>query len=146
MRHVKITGNVHQATPEELFTKLCNMREFPRFSDTVLSLDVQGGDNGSSVSTWKVKFGPGTADWSQQDRFEPENRIISFTRLSGDIDWFSGFWQVRENGAGCVIEFRIDFDIQLPGLKKLVEPMVENVLRENIHAILNGLFGLCEFS
>jgi ribosome-associated toxin RatA of RatAB toxin-antitoxin module len=146
MRHLEITSNVHQATVDGLFQRLCDMREFPKFSDRVVSLDVKNGSDGSAVSTWKVKFGPGTADWSQQDDFDPENRTIRFKRLSGDIDWFEGTWRVRENGAGSVVEFRIDFDIHLPGLKKIVEPMVENLLRENIQAILVGLFGASDFT
>ena len=141
MLHVEVIANVGGRTAAELFPLLCDMRQYPKYSDRVLALDVSPSTNGSVVSKWTVKLGPGTATWTQQDDLEPETGTIRFQGLSGDIDYFKGVWTARDNGAGCVLRFDCDFDIGLPGLAKLIEPRIAKLLRENIRAIFGGMFG-----
>ena len=141
MRHVEVIANVVGRPAGDLFPILCDMRLYPTYSDRVLSLEIEPSANGSVVSKWTVKLGPGTATWTQQDDFEPETSTIRFRGLSGDIDYFSGAWTVRDNSAGSVLTFACDFDIGLPGLGNLIEPRIAKLLSENIRAIFRGMFG-----
>ncbi len=141
MLHVEVLANAAGRTAAEVFPLLSDMRQYPRYSDRVLALDVAPSANGSVISKWTVKLGPGTATWTQQDDIEPEAYTIRFQGLSGDIDYFKGAWTVRDNGNGCVLRFDCDFDIGLPGLAKLIEPRIGKLLRESIRAIFSGMFG-----
>jgi ribosome-associated toxin RatA of RatAB toxin-antitoxin module len=141
MLHVEVVAIAGGRTAAEIFPLLSDMRQYPKFSDTVLALDVSPSADGSVVSKWTVKLGPGTATWTQQDNLEPETNTIRFQGLSGDIDYFKGAWTVRDDGAGCVLRFDCDFDIGLPGLGSLIEPRIAKLLRENISAIFAGMFG-----
>ncbi|HXM46071.1 MAG TPA: SRPBCC family protein [Bryobacteraceae bacterium] len=141
MRHVEVIAKVAGRPAGELFLLLCDMRQYPNYSDQVLSLEIAPSDNGSTVSKWTVKLGPGTATWTQQDDVEPENNTIRFRGISGDIDYFSGTWTACDNGAGSVLTFACDFDIGLPGFGSLIEPRIAKLLSENIRAIFRGMFG-----
>ena len=141
MRHVEVIANVGGRPAAELFPLLCDTRQYPNYSDRVVSLEIEPSANGALVSTWVVKLGPGTATWIQQDVFDPETHTIRFQGLSGDIDSFSGVWTVRDNGAGSVLRFACDFDIGLPGLGALIEPRIAKLLSNNIRAIFRGMFG-----
>jgi ribosome-associated toxin RatA of RatAB toxin-antitoxin module len=141
MRHVEVVANVEGRSACELFPLLCDMRQYPNYSDRVLALEISSGANGSVVSKWTVKLGPGTATWTQRDDIEPETNTIRFQGLSGDIDHFNGAWSAHDNGAGCLLRFDCDFDIGLPGLGGLIEPQIAKLLRDNIRAIFRGMFG-----
>jgi ribosome-associated toxin RatA of RatAB toxin-antitoxin module len=141
VRHLAIIATVERHSAADVFPLLREMERYPKYSGIVLSLTVAGSADGSSVSTWTVQFGQGVATWSQRDDFDAPNNTIRFTRLSGDIENFTGSWVLSDNEAGCTIQFTADFDIGVPGLSEIIEPMVETMLRENITAILTGLFG-----
>jgi ribosome-associated toxin RatA of RatAB toxin-antitoxin module len=107
----------------------------------VLDLQVAPESDTSSISNWTVKLGPGTASWSQRDTIDRAAKTIRFERLAGDIDVFSGRWAVRDIAGGCSVTFSVEFDTGLFLLAGVVEPMIANLLRENIAAIISGLFG-----
>lgn len=141
MHHVEVVAVAGGRTAAEVFPLLTDMRQYPKYSETVLALDVASGADGTVVSTWTVKLGPGTATWTQQDMLDAASTTIHFKGISGDIDYFKGAWTVRDNGAGCILRFDCDFDIGLPGLGALLEPRIGKLLRENIRAIFSGMFG-----
>src|SRR5579871_1147972 len=117
MHHVEVIALASGRTAAEVFPVLTDMRQYPKYSETVLSLDVNPAATANQVvSTWTVKLGPGTATWTQQDELEPDTHTINFKGISGDIDYFKGAWTVRDNGSGCTLRFACDFDIGLPGL------------------------------
>jgi len=139
MRHLEITGFARARTSEVLFPLLCDFEAYPRFSDTVVSLTVDRSKPGEPVSQWTIQFGPGEATWTQRDSIEPATKSIHFERLSGDIEEFRGFWKMEDTPEGCRVLFSIYFDTGLFLLSAIVDPMVENVLRDNIASILRGL-------
>jgi ribosome-associated toxin RatA of RatAB toxin-antitoxin module len=141
MRHVEVTASVPDQTARDLFPLLCDMEQYPKSSEAILSLTVAPSGNGSSISTWKVKFGPGVATWSEEDWVDPVATTIRFKRLSGDIENFAGAWSLRDDEKGCTVQFAADFDIGLPALSSIIEPMVETALRHNVTAILTGILG-----
>jgi ribosome-associated toxin RatA of RatAB toxin-antitoxin module len=148
MRHMGVSATVNGHTASEVYLLLCDMARYPKYSPVVLGLTVTpSGDESpdssvsSSVSKWKVRFGEDEAGWTQRDDFDPANHTIRFTRLSGDIENFTGSWVLSSLASDCTVQFAADFDIGVPGLDEIIEPMVETMLRENITAILTGLFG-----
>ena len=140
MRTVQVLADVPGRSADESFPLLTRMQDYPKFSETVLDLQVSPEDEKSSVSTWKVKFGPGTATWSQQDTFDAPAKTIRFHRLSGDIDDFNGSWTLRDTTTGCQAHFQAEFDTGLFLLAGVVEPMIENLLKENVANIFKGIF------
>jgi ribosome-associated toxin RatA of RatAB toxin-antitoxin module len=140
MRSVNISAAIPGNTAGESFAILRRMEQFPRFADVVLDLQVVSQGPDRTHSTWKVKFGPGTATWSQEDAFDDSAKTVRFHRLAGDIDDFSGSWTLSDAPSGCLLEFNAKFDTGLFLLAPIVEPMVEALLREHIRSILRGLF------
>jgi ribosome-associated toxin RatA of RatAB toxin-antitoxin module len=140
MRHLEILAGV--ACPAaDVFPLLCAMEQYPKYSEAVLSLTVAAEDEGVPTSTWTVRFGQSVVTWTQQDSFDHGATTIRFKRLSGDIESFTGAWVLRNSDSGCTVQFEADFDIGMPALAPLVEPMIETMLRDNITAILQGLLG-----
>ena len=100
---------------------------------------ARAGD-GLLQSEWEVNFRNGTLRWSEIDRFDDAAKRIEFSQLGGDFDHFSGSWQVVD-GEPTVVRFDGQFDMGIPSLAQLIDPIAERTLAENIVQIIAGLFG-----
>lgn len=110
-----------------------------RHSDVVRSVKILENGSQSSVSDWEVNFRQGILKWRERDLFNEKEFTIDFEQLEGDAEHFSGRWSLRDADGGCEIEFAAQFDMGIPSLKDIIEPIAEQALQENIQAILKGL-------
>ena len=94
------------------------------------------------MSSWETNFRNGILRWSEIDVLDPATLTIAFQQTEGDIDLFLGHWKVKPFGEGAVIDFFAQFDMGMPSLSHILDPIAEQALRENIIAILQGLFGV----
>jgi ribosome-associated toxin RatA of RatAB toxin-antitoxin module len=121
-------------------------RDFPShamLSDAVRSVTVEEQPDGTLISSWKVNFRKGTLVWKEIDELDFETHTLRFRVLEGDPDAFEGAWTVREDpsGEGCVVAFEADFDIGIPTLRRMIEPIAVSALQDNIAQTMRGVFG-----
>ena len=141
MRHVEILAQVSDRSASTIYPLLCDFKRYPGYSDAVRSVGITAVRENQVVTDWEVNFQRGILRWTEQDCFCPDTNTITFQQLEGDIDHFSGEWMVRDTGSACQIRFIADFDLGLPGLSDILEPIAEQALRTNIQSILTGLLG-----
>jgi ribosome-associated toxin RatA of RatAB toxin-antitoxin module len=79
--------------------------------------------------------------WTEEDVFDPSNYTISFNQIEGDVEHFSGQWKVQNQEDDCLILFLAEFDMGIPSLSQILDPIAIQALQENITAIIRGLFG-----
>jgi ribosome-associated toxin RatA of RatAB toxin-antitoxin module len=118
--------------------------DFPSYeiyADAVKKVEIYNVESNTCESFWEVKFRDGLLRWHEQDTFFPHERRIAFRQTQGDLAVFEGSWQahVRTDNE-TVLTFSARLDLGLPQLEKLLEPIAEQTLRENITSIVNGLF------
>ena len=89
--------------------------------------------------------------WFRQRRMNHGSVFARYGKLSvgvqieGDVDYFAGQWSISETSQGCLIRFACDFDLGIPGLDDILEPIAEQALRDNTRSILKGLIHAAEF-
>ena len=93
------------------------------------------------MSQWEVNFRQGILRWTEEDFFDPLTYSIQFRQIEGDAEHFSGSWLLSDTDEGCLICFAADFDMGIPSLSDIIEPIAEQALQENIRSILQGLLG-----
>jgi ribosome-associated toxin RatA of RatAB toxin-antitoxin module len=94
------------------------------------------------ATEWTTDFRGGVLKWVEEDRIDPSAREIEFRQLSGDLEMFDGVWRVEENSPDRqVVYFTARFDLGIPMLEEVLEPIAEEALYENIVAIVEDLFG-----
>jgi ribosome-associated toxin RatA of RatAB toxin-antitoxin module len=145
VRRVEVIGKVRGLTCGEVYARLSDFANYPKFSPAVRSVIITRADDGRFYSDWEVNFREGILRWKEEDVFRPEERIFSFSQIQGDIDYFVGEWSVTENADGCLIRFVCDFDMGMPGLNDILEPIAEQALRDNAKSIVKGLVPPVEF-
>lgn len=140
MRQLEIAALVPGRGVKEAYDILCDFERYPDYSPEVRSVVVES-NGGESYSTWETTFRGGLLRWKERDSFDPESNTLGFVQTEGDIDHFSGWWKITGEDGGSRVRFWAQFDMGIPSLSEIIDPIAEQALRENIIAILRGLFG-----
>ncbi|MBB5122432.1 cyclase [Streptomyces eurocidicus] len=128
--------------PTETYARISDFARYPAMTATVESVVVRPpSPDGSVLSEWTVHFRNGLMKWKERDTFSPEALSISFEQVSGDFATFRGTWGVSADGAGTLVCFDAEFDLGIPTLAAILDPVAEAALRDNILKILDGLLG-----
>ncbi|EYT78863.1 SRPBCC family protein [Streptomyces andamanensis] len=142
MRQVTVRVNAQDVRPEAAYERIRDFGRYPDVTETVREVVVHPpGADGTVVSDWTVRFRNGLMRWSERDSFHPERLTLGFTQLRGDFEVFEGTWRCAPAGDGTVVTFDAAFDLGIPTLAELLDPVAESTLRTNIELILAGLLG-----
>jgi hypothetical protein len=95
----------------------------------------------SCISAWEVEFRDGLLRWTERDTFLRERLRIEFRQIDGDLEAFSGSWEVARAEEGSTVTFAAVFDLGIPSLAAFLEPVAQAALEENVARMLRGLFG-----
>jgi len=140
MPEVAVTAAVPGAAPDEVFAAVADFGSYAEHTDTVREVVVRSAAGGVE-SDWEVNFRSGVLAWTERDTADPAARRIDFEQLDGDFVHFTGTWAVEPSGDGAVVRFTASFDLGMPSLAPMIDPIAERTLVDNVRAILGGLLG-----
>ncbi len=138
---VAVTAVVPRRRPDDVFVTIADFAAYPRHTEAVREVAVRSDGDGALESDWEVNFRNGVLAWTERDDVDPTARKIVFEQLDGDFAVFTGSWAVAPDGDGTVVRFEATFDLGMPSLAPMVDPIAERALVDNIRAILEGLLG-----
>jgi len=141
MRTVVIETLVPAADAGTVFARICDFERYAEHTDAVREVTVSTRSDGVLDSVWSVNFRNGVLCWSERDHIDHAARTIAFTQLDGDFETFEGEWVIETAGADVTVRFAARFDLGMPSLAAIIDPIAEQALRDNLHAILRGLLG-----
>jgi hypothetical protein len=129
--------------PEDGFEILRDFHRHALLSDAVRSVELEEQPDGSLISHWEVNFRNGILVWSEFDEVDASTNTVRFTRRDGDPEDFSGSWSsgLDPSGAGCMLKFEANFEIGIPTLSEMLDPLAARTLRDNVVQTLRGIFG-----
>jgi ribosome-associated toxin RatA of RatAB toxin-antitoxin module len=141
MPDVSVTAAVPGLAPDDVFAAVADFASYPEHTDTVREVVVTPADGGALESAWEVNFRSGVLAWTERDVVDPDARRIDFDQVDGDFVVFTGTWGVEPDGDGSVVRFAASFDLGMPSLAPMIDPIAVRTLVDNVHAILRGLLG-----
>lgn len=137
---VEVRARVAGADPDSIFDVIADFERYPELTEAVRSVRVDGSDElGALHSAWEVYFRNGILRWSEQDVLLRDERRIAFEQTEGDFARFAGEWRIEPVDEGCTVVFVAEFDLGIPTLAYMIDPIAESALRENLAKILVGL-------
>ena len=139
MPTVEIVANVIGGVPATVFDALSDFERYPEATDAVRQVTVTRQTSTKAASSWEVNFRSGILRWKEEDEFDHDARTIHFTQTEGDLKLFTGTWHVDEHDDGCVVRFVAQFDMGIPTLASMLDPIAESTLRENVSNIIRCL-------
>ncbi|HEX5608550.1 MAG TPA: SRPBCC family protein [Solirubrobacterales bacterium] len=91
-------------------------------------------------TAWSIVVKGSILEWEDMETIDHEAMVVSFHQLSGDLSEFDGRWEVTRRGPGLsTARFAVDFEIGIPLLAEMLNPMATRSLRENCTEMLKGV-------
>ncbi|WP_326653403.1 MULTISPECIES: SRPBCC family protein [unclassified Streptomyces] len=141
MPEVTVDALVTGTSAAAVFERLRDFASYPRYTDAVRQVVVTGVDADTVHSDWSVNFRNGVLCWSERDRIDAAALTIDFAQSDGDFDRFEGSWCVRQDDESVTVRFAAAFDLGIPSLAAIIDPIATRALTESITSILRGLLG-----
>jgi ribosome-associated toxin RatA of RatAB toxin-antitoxin module len=141
MHKAEIHGRVRGTSPADVFDIIADFERYVEYGQSIRSVRVESSEDGRVISKWDVDFRGGNMQWTEADTIDKDRMRIDFEQLEGNLRHFTGYWQVTGEGDDAVIQFFGEFELGMPTLASFIEPIAESAIRENLIAVLKGVFG-----
>jgi ribosome-associated toxin RatA of RatAB toxin-antitoxin module len=136
-----VTAVVPGLDADFVYERVCAFEEYPSYSEAVREVEVIEKEASSITSSWEVKFRRGILCWTERATLHADAGLITFEEVDGDVDEFAGSWSVESTDDGVRVQFVVTFDIGVPTLEHILDPIAEEALCDNVVSILRGLLG-----
>ena len=129
------------APADEAWRAVTRLEDYAGYMENVESVTVLGETaDGTRTSAWSVLLKGSVLEWVEEDELDEATRTMSFTQTSGDLDEFRGYWRVEDQGDGTsVVTFSVTFEIGIPLLADMLNPVASKALRENSEHMLQAI-------
>jgi ribosome-associated toxin RatA of RatAB toxin-antitoxin module len=135
---VRLTAVSLDLSASEAYAAICDFERYPELTDAVRSVEVsRRGDEFRSA--WEVNFRNGILRWVKRDTFDDRRLITTFEQLEGDFALFAGRWHAQPADTGCRVTFEAAFDLGIPSLSAILNPVAQRTLALTIDVIVRGL-------
>ena len=118
------------------------IEDYPQVMPSVNSVQVEKEEGHVSVSHWNVSLRESIMCWTEKDIQDPKNYRIDFEQTDGDLAEFKGHWQLKTDPSDTnktIASLAIEFDIGIPALEDILNPIAIDALHENSNSMLNSI-------
>jgi ribosome-associated toxin RatA of RatAB toxin-antitoxin module len=133
------TSHTSGDDPGEVWAALLDSESYASYMEEVREVRVVEWDGDRRVSRWSVLLKGSELEWEEEEFIDHERRRIEFRQLDGDLAYFTGHWEVSSDERGTTAELHVEFDIGIPMMSEMLNPVAARALEDNSQAILRRL-------
>jgi coenzyme Q-binding protein COQ10 len=125
----------------EVWRLICDVETYPHLMEPVKRLQIISEADGQLVTAWEVELKGSLLCWTQDEVHDRSSYRITYEQREGDLELFRGHWQLAQAAgeAGTIATLLVEFEIGIPMLRDMLNPVAERALRENSVAMLKSL-------
>ncbi len=130
-----------QATADQVWAAVVDIERYPEVMSCVRWIKVLAFDEPTSRhSAWSIVLKGSILQWEETEHIDHDRRVMSFDQVAGDMEVFTGSWTVTEVSAERTnVTLVIDFEIGIPLLADMLNPVAVRALRGNCQDMLMGV-------
>jgi len=129
-----------EAPLEETWRAVTRLEDYAEYMESVESVTVREDSGARRVSEWSVLLKGSVLEWVEDDELDEATHTMRFAQLSGDLDKFEGYWRVEAQDDGTsLVTLSVDFEIGIPLLADMLNPVAAKALRENSEQMLQAI-------
>jgi ribosome-associated toxin RatA of RatAB toxin-antitoxin module len=133
-------SKVISADADAVWKLITGVEDYPRLMiGTVQDLVIEKRTDDGFITSWTVLLRGNLLSWRQEEYHDASLHSIYYRQLDGDLERISGSWIITPHKDGVLVELTVDFEIGIPMLRDVLNPIAESALRENCEAMLNSL-------
>jgi ribosome-associated toxin RatA of RatAB toxin-antitoxin module len=138
--NVELTLDI-AAPAERVWAAVIDIERYPQSMKNVRWVEIREEiDADHRRSAWSIVLKGSILEWEEREHLDHEARVMSFHQLSGDLDVFDGRWVVQERHETLTtVSFDVTFEIGIPLLAEMLNPVAVRSLRENSIDMLHGV-------
>jgi len=142
-----VKARVLARAPVEILYELArDTEEFKKYAPAIKEIKVlQRSEDGNFVQVeWTAHanfFGAArTLTWVQNDEWDNKNLVCRFCLCrSNDMKKLAGEWEFKTHPKGTEMIFSVNFQVHHPLMTPLIHRILDQIMRKNNEAMLNGL-------
>ena len=120
-------------SPDQLFQLVADVERYPEFLPWCIGAKIHERTNERLVADLTIGYGILRETFTSSVKLTPSSRI-DVDYIKGPFSRLTNFWTFRPDGAGCVIEFHIDFEFRSRTLGRLMGLFFHEATRHMIAA------------
>ncbi|HEY0484911.1 MAG TPA: SRPBCC family protein [Mycobacteriales bacterium] len=134
------TDSTSTLPADRVWDAVLDLSAFASQLDDVRRIDVLSRDGDVRVTSWSVLLKGSVLEWVERETVDHAARRLVFEQLEGDLAHLEGYWQVTgERGGGTVVRLHVDFDLGVPLLEDMLNPVAARALEDNARSMLSQL-------
>jgi coenzyme Q-binding protein COQ10 len=138
-----IEGETFIAAPPELAFRLaCDHERYREYGvrDLISARTVEPEDeNGTLLTEWVWNLRGARIRYLERERHDAANLRIRYEQTQGDLKKLAGEWRFLPAEGGTRFVSRVEFDLGIPMLSGLLDPVAKLVLRGTIDALVQAI-------
>lgn len=140
MPEVAIDLDIH-APAARVWEVVTDIERYPDSMESVRWVKIiDGSDPLARRSGWSVLLKGSILEWEEVERIDQDRRVMRFHQVAGDMEIFDGEWRVTPLDDGRTkVRLRTRFEIGIPLLADMLNPVAERSLRANSREMLLGI-------
>jgi ribosome-associated toxin RatA of RatAB toxin-antitoxin module len=144
MPQLKLATTI-RAPADQVWATILRAEDFPVLVDDVVDVVLDPGSSADvRISRWAVRLEGAVLEWTQQEQLDEERRLLAFEQVEGDLSVLVGTWTVTDlASAGSRIDLDVMFEIGIPLLADIINPVAVRALRENFQQLLEKIDEFC---
>lgn len=133
------TKHATDKSVDVVWAALLDCEAFPSYMDEVVAVELLSVEGTQRVARWAVMLKGSELEWDEAEVIDHERHRIEFRQLEGDLAYFTGHWHVTDAGQATLVELYVDFDIGIPLMADMLNPVAARALEDNSKAMLASL-------
>lgn len=126
-------------SPDDAYAMIKDMEAYPRFMEDVVSLRIVQREEHAYITEWVARLQGRLVRWTERDEFDDSRRVQTYRQVSGDLKRFEGQWRVTPAEGGARVYLSVDFELGIPMLAGLLNPVARLVAKRNAEHMLAAI-------
>ena len=117
-----------------------DVEAYPRLMDHVQSLKVIERGPAHRLTEWVCELKGCVMRWVEREELDDARHRIEYRQVEGELAAFEGHWQLEPLPDGSTrVSLSVFFDIGIPMLSEMLNPVAERAIRDNSRNMLLSL-------
>lgn len=137
-----VTVEVAVRAPFRLvWSAVVDISSYPSYMENVRSVTIHEATTAEGRrSSWSVLLKGSVLEWVEDEVVDHDQMVVTFHQVDGDLEHLAGHWAVVEVADGTArVVLVVDFEIGIPLLADMLNPVAERALRENSKRMLREI-------
>lgn len=131
-----------RAPMDTVWAAVLDIERYPELMANIVSTEIEEWETPViRRAKWGMIVKGATLVWHDREQISHEAHTVAFEQVSGDLEFFEGAWELwlGDDPGRTHVKLRISFEIGIPLLADMLNPVAQRALYHNCREMLEGV-------